>query len=299
MPRVTPYRILRLLLLPILLRLNEYTDKWNAANINVTNILEDANAWNAQQVQPKGDWMPYFSGPLKAPEIPAGNDDEEINLPWFAPADKHLFHYDMHGFTASPLLRAVVPEPGVVEVWSFSVVLKAMNSLFDHVSDDGLMKGYHKPEAWQTLYRTLEKNERSSGLLAIFKLPESAKLRDIVVKELRGEFPSRTYPIRRAMLFLLGPIFSIVFFLFGLLGLLRDSIAPIFPYIVLGLVVYILYRVWRYTSGSAARATKEKKPVWGPTGPMEVKSHSKWFDEEKELGVQRPQTVRLGRSWKR
>lgn len=281
----------------ILLRLNRYTSKWDAARINITGILDDARQWNVKQHDPdRKEWTPYFSGPLKLPEIAAGNDDEEINLPWFAAADKNLFHYDMHGFTSSPIiLRAISPKPGVVEIWNFAVVFEVMKQHFKRVLEDGTPVPSNRPRAWEKLYDDLRLNERGAGLVATFRLPEAAAIKDVVVEELKGELASRTYPMRKALLFPLGPIISIPFFV---VGVLSDLFAPLFPFAVLTLVIYVLYQLTRCIIGRRRRAGIEKRRVWGPTGPVEAKHWGNGFDEEKEVGLQRPQTVRLGRSWK-
>lgn len=271
----------------IILSLDDESDAWNTARINLTGVLAEAADWNSHQKtssrRKEGGWTPYFSAAIKLRSIPGGSLDEEINLPWFPVADQHRFHNDMHGFTAEVALRAFIPEPGTVEFWSFYEVNRVLEGLQAQSKNQTV-----SPEM---LSDALSKDPQRTGYLATFKVPSVPVIANVVVQELRGDLPSKMYPIRKALLFPLGPILPLVFILAGVAS---DTIAPVFPFLVVAVIIFVLWRVTTVMKRSTAR----ERDVWGPTGPVDVKSREEEFDEEKEVGLQRPQTVRLGKSWK-
>ena len=295
----------------ILLHLNN--EDWYKADINITGTLKDAQLeFSRTSHVSEGKWVPYFSKEIKLPNIPGGSPDEEINLPWFAGVDQNLFHHDMHGMDASITLHAVVPTPGVVEIWKSSAVeLAAGNVPTEHdryVAIDGL--------AGIKMYKVLLQRQNLDRL-AVLKVPEPAKVKTIVVEELEGDLPSMTYPIRKFLLFPLGPIIIFPFLLFQLV---YGFVYPVWPAIYVLFAVYtpivFYYWIksgrpqiwswlttfwmtrWLFACGRRRNARAKNRDVWGPAGPVGVNSTRGSFDEEKVVGLQRPQTVRLGRDWK-
>jgi hypothetical protein len=265
--------------------------------IDITGILRDAVEWNTQKRDDQ-DWAPYFSGPLSM-RVPGGDLDEEINMPWFQVTDQKLVHYNMHNFDASIAIRAIVPEPGVFEIWRNAYV----EPFFNATSQE------------QAIYDTMRLNMSETDYLASFEFGKDPNTTGVVVKHLAGELPSRTYPIRRALLVPLGPFIAIPFVLIQPLLYL---ISPFIHYIVilLGLLVgFVCYHRMRQGGSISSlfgglcwplqfirrRQRKNRggrRDVWGPTGPVSTKTHRSWFDEERSAGLQRPDTVRLGRDWK-
>lgn len=91
----------------------------NDAGINLTYIIKEANAAYLEDIinDPDQTWYPYFSKSVRLNDIAEGDLNEEINMPWFDPADKNLLHHEMHGFSTSMFVTGVVPERGTVEIW--------------------------------------------------------------------------------------------------------------------------------------------------------------------------------------
>jgi hypothetical protein len=295
-----------------LLRLSDYD---SGEDVNLTNILGEAKAWNTRGKSWLGrDWVPYISPPLDLGLIPSGSTGEEINMPWFHVPDQKLIFHEMHNTYASILVHAVVPEPEVVEFWRGPYVEHAGISAETKAQRNFASASPHEPLEKIT-YEIMESNKQQLDLLASFQVLDSQKSgRRVMVKALAGELPSQTYPIRRALLVPLGPFIAIPFILFGVFA---GFMSPFLPYVLIwlsllvGLVCYrrmleggsisscfgrmcwsFDFLRWRRRGGS------QEKQVWGPTGPVDVKKHEKWFDEEKEIGLQRPQTVRLSKDRK-
>jgi hypothetical protein len=265
--------------------------------IDMTKILRDAVEYNTQK-QNDQNWAPYFSDPLSM-NVPGGDLDEEINMPWFQVTDQKLIHYNMHNFETSIAIRAVVPEPGVLEIWRNAYV----EPFLDATSQE------------QAKYDTMRLNVSETDYLASFQFGKDPRTSRVIVKHLAGELPSRTYPIRRALLVPLGPFIAIPFIL---IQPLFDLISPYFNFIVVwfGLLVGLVsYRRMRQSGSISSlfgglcwplqfirrRQRKNRAgrgDVWGPSGPVDTKTHRNWFDEERLVGLQRPDTARLGRNWK-
>ncbi|KAF1917910.1 hypothetical protein BDU57DRAFT_180891 [Ampelomyces quisqualis] len=281
----------------LLLSMSYYYD--GHSNLNLNDVLRDATQWH-DRTWTGHEWKPYFSPPLGFGGVPGGDTAEEINMPWFDVTDQKLIHYNMHNFETHLNVRAVVPEPGVVEIWRNAYIEPILH---DTIANDE-----------QIVYNELNRKKEDLDLLASFQLLDKGKGTRVLVKYLAGSLPSRTYPIRRALLVPLGPFIAVPFIVLG--GLL-ESLSSTFFYIILyfgflaGIVCYrkMLGRgpastpcgtmSWPFDSffGGKCRSRNRKKGVWGPTGPVELGKNWNTFDEEKEVGLQRPKTVRLGRGW--
>jgi hypothetical protein len=251
-------------------------------------ILRNSHEWNDREWVGK-KWRPYFSSTLGFGGVPGGTTDEEINMPWFDVTDQKLIAYNMHNFETNLVVRAVVPQPGVVEIWRNAYIEP---TLHDTTEVDQ-----------QTVYNELNNKKGDMDLLASFQLLDKEKRPRVLVKYLAGSLPSHTYPIRRALLVPLGPFIAIPFIL--LEGLFESlSTAFLYIFIVCGLLVGVLcFRgilSWplQFVPGSQRRSRKKRKGVWGPAGPVDLEKSWNAFDEEKEVGLQRPKMARFGRDWK-
>ncbi|KAF2826154.1 hypothetical protein CC86DRAFT_370241 [Ophiobolus disseminans] len=282
----------------VMLRSSDY-DYDDGGVVNLTDVVRSAREWNEERWGGKeGEkWTPYFSGPLTMDGIPGGSTDEEINMPWFHAVDQKLIQYNMHNLQASIVAQAVVPEPGIVQIWRAAYVAGALNAT----------AGPGDGEA--STYDEMMLHKQDSDFLASFHLVESWENTLVVVKHLAGALPSRTYPLRRALLVPLGPFIAIPFIL---MSELCDFMSPFVWFIVawMGLLVgFVGYRKmlesgnmpglcwpvqfvgrWRRKN----RRQKERR-VWGPAGPVDVVAEGSSFDEEKGVGLRRPDNVRLGK----
>ena len=290
----------------VLLRSSDY----DHGSINMTGALQMAREWNEERgkTQPGKKWTPYFSLPVPMNGIPGGDTDEEINMPWFHVVDQKLIQYNMHNLQADIIARVVVPEPGIVQIWRGAYVEWALNSTAESQGPvDGDVP--QKPLE-QVAYEELMLYKQETDFLASFHLVESWENTLVVVEHLAGELPSRTYPIRRALLVPLGPFLAIPFIL---AGALYDSMSPFVWFIIvwMGLLVGLVSYRKMVESGNTPsfsglcwplqlikrrrrKNARSRKHVWGPTGPVDPDLESSSFDEEKEIGLRRPDTVRLG-----
>jgi hypothetical protein len=286
----------------VLIRLSDYDDR---EAINMTGIIRESIQWDAgKSPRSKTKWRMYFTDHFTVHNIPGGSADEEINLPWFHTVDQALNHYNMHGFGADVMVRVLVPEPGVLEIWKGAFV-------------DGAVKAtpYTGPpkSPMDSTYEYMMLHKSETDLLASFQITDG--LEPVVVKHLAGYLPSRTYPIRKALLFPLGPFIAIPFILFSEL---TECVSPFFYFIVVGLgllvgfVCYLRIReggsvvsalgglCWplQFVQRRQRKNRRNNRHVWGATGPVDMKKQRSWLNEESEVGLQRPETVRLERDWK-
>jgi hypothetical protein len=272
------------------------------SNVNITKVLHEADKRNAEERKVNEKWVPYYSEPLTMDGVPAGSTNEEINLPWFQMTDQKLMHYNMHNFEVSITARAIVPIPGTLEIWRSAYVESFLN---DRSSTD----------LEQATYDKIRVNKSESDLLASFQFVSDRLPPRVIVNHLAGELPSRTYTIRKALLFPLAPVYSI---LFMPVMMLFDPQSPFFYVLVvcLSLIVGpVCYRrirqggtissyygglCWpiRFIRRRQRKNRSANRGVWGPSGPVDKRTHRSWFDEEKMVGLQPPATVRLGRNWK-
>jgi hypothetical protein len=272
------------------------------SNVNITKVLYDAEKWNAEEWEVNEKWVPYYSEPLAMDGVPAGSTDEEINMPWFQMTDQKLMHYNMHNFEVSITARAIVPIPGVLEIWRSAYV---ESFLYDLNSTD----------QEQATYKKIRANKSEPDFLASFQLVSDRHTPRVIVNHLAGELPSRTYPIRKAILFFLAPVYSI---LFMPVMMLFDPESPFFYVIVVCLSLFVSLVCYRrirqgetiisccgrlcwplqFIKRRQRKNRTGKRGLWGPTGPVDKKTHRSWFDEEKMMGLQRSDNVRMGSNWK-
>jgi hypothetical protein len=271
------------------------SDSDEYSTIDLTDLLRNATELNVgnKDLDADGDLKPriYYSAPIVLDGIPAGDTDEEINMPWFQPTDKKLIHYNMHNNRVSVIVVAVVPEPGLVHIHRAAYVEQSLSSPYAEIMAYGLETDY----------------------LASFGFRDDQET--IVVGHLSGSLSSWTYPIRRALLIPLGPFIAIPFILFAELS---EVISPFLYLVVVCLVLlvgFVSYRrmlrggsisslfgglCWpiQFMRRRQRKNNNRQAHVWGPTGPVDMKKSLHRIDEEKEIDLQRPETVRLGKSWK-
>jgi hypothetical protein len=268
------------------------SDEYNT--IDLTGLLRNATELNVgnQELDRDRDIKPriYYSAPIVLHGIPAGDTDEEINMPWFQPTDKKLIHYNMHNNRVAVTVVAVVPEPHLVHIYRAAYIEQSLLP-YTEIMSYGLETDY----------------------LASFGIRDGKN--PVIVGHVAGGLPSQTYPIRRALLVPLGPFIAIPFVLFTELS---EFLAPFLGFIIFGLVLlvgYVIYRrilqggpisslfgglCWpiQFMRRRQRKNRNRQGHVWGPTGPVDMKKSLGRIDEEKEIGLQRPETVRLGRSWR-
>lgn len=267
--------------------------------INFTHIIEGANSAYREDVKddPEQPWSPYFSKSVRLSDIAEGDLDEEINMRWFDPADKNLFHHEMHNFFTNIFVTGVVPEPGVVEIWGS----KYINNIHELLSDPR-KEHFSNATVWsKQIHQEMVLRQSKADMLASFRMVEDQHGVRFVVNEIKGRLASRSFPIRRRLLFFLGPLYSIAMIPISILAGLSDLIAPAMPFILLWLGIMFalfLYRrlvAYGFISRGRSDSNASSRKVWGPAGPVKTWSQ---LDEEKGVNLQRPKTVRLGKNWR-
>lgn len=268
------------------LDLSDQTDR----AIDIATILKDASKRNKESMPGTGDqWTPYFEYPLFLKGLPAGDADEEINMPWFHDTDQKLMHYNMHNFLVSIVAYAVVPEPDVLEIWRGAYVQHALDSRSGQADQDDFNLG-------QVAYDNMTLHKSDSDLLASFAFKDGPFTQRVVVRHLSGSLPSRTYPIRKALLVPLGPFIALPFII---INEFIEALGAVLWYILVLLSLLAIFAGYRRLEVSRRRHSDTGSRtinVWGPAGPVESKKQRDWLDEEKEIGLQRPKTMRVGRS---
>ncbi|CAI6335486.1 unnamed protein product [Periconia digitata] len=281
--------------------------------INITQTFINARQFNDNKTQPH-EWVPWFEDSQEIAPY-CGSLDHMINMPWFHAADAKLFQNAMHNFQRTSPIVVVVPKPDVIEVWEDAPVQDAILIAKHHSEGDSQKEDVYalSPE----VHSLLTRNMFQSALLARFQIPSSEDMTELVLDDIYGELPSATYPIRAALLVILAPVFSIGWFLL-------EWLLPKFIKIVLALAIWHLAFVvlswalkerqtpfWVYFREHwmkfwlcYKRDRKESKKgyVWGPAGPIAAINRRNWrpaVDEESRIGLQKPHSVRLGRSRKR
>lgn len=265
----------------------DVSDSGSDATVQVTDFLNLGADWHERNAT-RG--VPYVSDKFGLNDVPGGELGEEVAMPWFQEVDQKLIDYNMHNMRVSLAVRAIVPKAGTLEIWR--------NAYVEPIWFDDPVSAYEK----------ILKNKTKTDHLATFQLNKSGGSSKLAVLHLAGHLPSRTYPIRRALLFPLGPFIGIPFVL---IPSLVEVFSP-FSYLVIiwlsAVAGIFCYR--RMIEGGPIdtcigglccprRRRKEwqKTEVWGPTGPVDSKDLRRSFDEEGAIGLQRPQSVRLEKRW--
>lgn len=90
-------------------------------------------------------------------------------------------------------LRAVIPEPGVVEFWRGAAVDRAFDATSDGWADPlNKLDIFKDHSRTLRIYRQMGEFEQDVDLIASFQAPKNPDIRNIVVRELKGDLPSRT-----------------------------------------------------------------------------------------------------------
>ncbi|KAF2705826.1 hypothetical protein K504DRAFT_493690 [Pleomassaria siparia CBS 279.74] len=310
----------------------------------MTKAQASNDAFRVDAAQPKVrikiEWAPLLGDPFEVLGVPAGSPEHMYNMPWFQRADKVLFHHEFHGFYTDMGLCTVVPAPGVIELWKRDVVQKALRSTVPSLERGHGEKGRHDDgtEYREDVARIKELNDLSSvneikretskqlepyrqghGLLATFRDERSdfRSIDKISADTVRGELPSRTYPIRRALIFPLGPVPMILYVLsafilpwlvttFGPPLLAVYALVVAFLWIYSGRPAFVdwsaqywLTRFWfSCWAGKSRRKASRRRRLWGPAGPvLDIEKQSATGLESKhvrvDVSLQRPMNAKL------
>lgn len=133
--------------------------------------------------------------------VPAGQKDEHTSQGWFKEVDRHFIQHTFTGKTTDVDVCAIIPESGIVEFWRSAIIdrgcdrtsvgwagpLNEADILLDHVRTLGIC-------------RAARSAEEDIDLIGSSRTPPNVDIKDIVVLHLKGNLPSRTWPIRRALL---------------------------------------------------------------------------------------------------
>ncbi|KAF1952989.1 hypothetical protein CC80DRAFT_596139 [Byssothecium circinans] len=299
-------------------------------------------------VEEKGEKTPYFTHTVRA-TVYKGETAHPYVMPWFVNADKVLFSYEFHGMTAQFDFTIIIPEPGVVQLWQRHVVapvLKRLREKHGFVNYEGVNQEVSdtNPElvkakmVWWETFDYLRRNHRTDGgLIAEFKDvngAETGKFKDMAKVKVDipvGDLTSRTFPIRRALIFPLGPTPMIISY--ALYSIYLLGVCVFWPYGLFASEIYVLFVLGRWLRagrpgflewsmndgltrfwfsccgccirlGGRRRARKIRR-VWGPAGPLldseklmgeldDVERGGKLDTMAGGIGLQRPVSAKLG-----
>jgi hypothetical protein len=226
--------------------------------------------------------------------VSAGREDKRISQGWFHEVDRHLIQHELMKWKTEVDLRPVIPEPGVVEFWRGAAVDRAFDDTSDGWTDplsksDTLMAHSRTPG----IYAQLRKSGRDMDLVAAFQVPGNPGIRDVLVRELKGDLPSHTWPIRQKL------IENLSFFIIEPVVLFKaadDLLTPYFAgFLVTLFILLTLYigriccswiaagcpnfftwssEFWltRYLVPRRWRTTHRRQHIWGSSGPMVLNS---------------------------
>lgn len=248
-------------------------------------------------------------------ELPWVDDIEscDICLPFFDDSDNALFYQQTRGDTRTISVRIVVEERDVLGIWPASFVDHALAEL------DKLRR---KPGAadYEDAMWSLRETVRP---IIQLKGGDMKQLEQLAVSYVRGDLPSKTYPIRKAALTLLGPALHIAFIPVLLIKTLFSvvpktlSIVLYAVFIVLdvgvALCMWIMLSAWlragrpdflpwtrtywmtRWMYGTSRR----ENDVWGPAGPVvsTAAAREEWVGNG-IVELQGPKNARLDRGSK-
>ncbi|KAH8692219.1 hypothetical protein BGW36DRAFT_387200 [Talaromyces proteolyticus] len=209
----------------------------------------------------------YVSEVLNA-HINAGDENHVINMPWFRWADMALFHHQMHGFTYAIQIRVVARDGKRVEIWKASTL--------DNGDDVNLIDP--RP------------SDREFGVIASFsdlQVTQSARsgISGIVVSDVKGELPSKTYPTRSFLLVYLAPVLSVclMLVLYVIMPSLTTVVLPLVAVYVVVVAIcwccsgrkdFVEWRAnfWMTRCFFASSRRRKRSPgavvIWGPSGPV-------------------------------
>ncbi|CRG91634.1 hypothetical protein PISL3812_08684 [Talaromyces islandicus] len=258
----------------VLLEVGEHT------TLNLTDAIlksaEEENSVRSGDSKSHNALSGIYVSDLLSVEVRAGDENHIINMPWFRWADMALFHNQMHEFTYTIDLRLVAHQtgPARVEIWKASSLAGADAS---HLLNP-------------------QPADRELGLLASFAdiQPTYTALTSIHVADVKGDLPSKTYPIRSFILFYLAPFLTVCLFL--AIYLAAPVLTVLLPVVAVYVVIVALcwcvavrrpdyrgFAEWRASfwmtryvsccccsSPRRHRGRRRQGPVviWGPTGPV-------------------------------
>ncbi|KAL5386643.1 hypothetical protein DPSP01_004007 [Paraphaeosphaeria sporulosa] len=281
--------------------------------INLADLMRKSAAFHLSRTKHDAVRTPFFDPTHLDYKVACVDDikNSDVCLPWFDRSDKALLTHSNHDGTCTISLRIVVDEHGVVELWPASFIENALAQL---------EKVRLKPEAvdyeeGQLLEETIQFLRESGHPIMQLEGGDMTTLEELHVPYVRGNLPSKTYPIRKAMLVRLGPV-------------LRVALIPVFGIIYLlstfsTVILFILYNgalscagimlsawlragrpeFWPWTQRFRLTRwmyfrSQNQKTMWGPAGPVESRSAvRKEWTRNGFVGLERPKTARLERGF--
>ncbi|KAJ4347955.1 uncharacterized protein N0V89_009327 [Didymosphaeria variabile] len=165
--------------------------------INLTGLMKRSEAYHFSKIKNDAVRTPFFDTTRFGLAISSVDDhvDCVVCLPWFDRSDKALLTQQMQDYRETIEVRLTVDERGVVEVWPSSIVEQTLAEL---------EKVRQKPEAadyeeGQLLEEALQYLRASGHPIIQLEGGDMTKLEEISVPYVRGNLPSKTYHIRKAM----------------------------------------------------------------------------------------------------
>lgn len=264
-----------------------------------------AKVWNERSTGRNDTWSPYFVTLWDLPVIvPAGQLDEHISREWFNEVDRHLIQYTFLQRRTDVDVHVAIPEPGVVEFWRGAAVDRAFNDTSDGWADPlnkaDIFKDHTRTPG---IYKQMRKVERDIDLMASFEVPEIADFKNIVVRDLKGDLPSRTWPFRQKLISLFPH------YIVGSVMLFNDVdayLAPHFAGFIVTLIVLLpaylgtVFCCWisagcprvfawvsrfcltKYLIPKRWRAAPAPDLIWGSSGPIGSTVRVKELEEDKQ-----------------
>ncbi|KAF2638650.1 hypothetical protein P280DRAFT_76109 [Massarina eburnea CBS 473.64] len=318
--------------------------------LHLSQMSADANAFFAKNDPEGTNSIPYFTKSLHS-RVRAGGTNHPYNMPWFTSSDRVLLFHEFIGSSADIDFCIIIPKPGVLQLWKRLVVnevLERIRKQHDFTgqsrSDIDPMDSLEFPNAnkvWSETYDSLVLEHRNDGgMIAEFKDGKSQDEKSgfsgvsLVQAEMPvGDLPSRTFPIRRALVFPLGPTPYIISY--ALYSIYLFGAFVLWPYGVSALAIYVLsvigmwiragrpdFMDWSSRYGLTSfwfsccaccirlrerRRARKMKKVWGPAGPLlesekmmrrggelDVEKGGRLGKKETSVGLQRPVNAKLG-----
>ncbi|KAL5427664.1 hypothetical protein PMIN04_001167 [Paraphaeosphaeria minitans] len=281
--------------------------------INLADLMRKSEAFHFSKIIRDVVRTPFFDATHLDFEVAWMDDIENsgICLSWFDRSDKVLLTHSDHGGTRAISLRMVVDEHGVVEFWPASFVENTLAEL-EKVRLKPAAADY---EEGQLLEEAIHFLRESGHPIIQLEGGNMSKLEELHVPYVRGNLPSKTYPIRQAMFLRLGPVLRVALIPVFLLTYLMSTFSTV--------ILFILYNVGLSCAGIILSAwlragrpefwpwtrtfwltrwmyskSQNEKRMWGPAGPVESKTavRKEWAGNG-IVGLQRPKTARLERGF--
>lgn len=254
-----------------------------------------AQVWNEDATGSNKTWSPYFADlwPVLT-TVPAGREDKLVSQGWFHEVDRHLIQHTLAKSTTDVDVRGIIPKRGVVEFWRGAAIDRAFDYVSDGWADQRNKSAIFEDHTWTPkIYRQMRHAERDIDLVASFEASERANVADIVVRELKGDLPSRTWALRQSLIlqfsrFIVGPVMlfkaadDLFAPYFGNFLIMLFLIHPIYIILVCcswasagypGFIAWAsIFWMTRFLIPRRWRKGSENQHIWGPSGPVKSAS---------------------------